>query len=236
MHLCLSRISAIAAIFTGFLCAQPGKAPAVPPADASKTAPAAATAAVKQADARRLMEESLARQKAAIANQAGPPPPGGFFTVGWSGPATIPVPVIADCDPIPESESEPLITAAATRQSLDAALLRAMIQQESAFRACAVSEKGAQGLMQLMPATAEQFHVSDAFDPKQNIEAGAQYIKQLMGRFKGDLKLALAAYNAGPEKVDGPTPAVPDIPESQNYVDAILKALADSKSKTPAKK
>ena len=80
-------------------------------------------------------------------------------------------------------------------------------------------------MMQLMPATAERFHVSDPFNMEQNVLAGARYLKELLGRFHGDLKLALAAYNAGPERVDGDTPAVPDIPETQNYVAQILKSL-----------
>ena len=78
--------------------------------------------------------------------------------------------------------------------------------------------------MQLMPATIEQFKVEDVFDPQQNIEAGATYLKQLLDKYKGDLKLALAAYNAGPATVDK-AGAIPDIKETQDYVEGILKKV-----------
>jgi soluble lytic murein transglycosylase-like protein len=119
-----------------------------------------------------------------------------------------------------------MIATAATAQKLDPALIRAVIRQESGFRPCAVSPKGAMGLMQLMPQTVEQFHLADPFNATENISAGTQYLKQLMQRFKGDLKLTLAAYNAGPGRVDGDPPAVPNIPETQDYVSQILKALS----------
>ena len=128
-----------------------------------------------------------------------------------------------------------MIAAAATAQKLDPALIRTVIQQESAFRPCAVSPKGAMGLMQLMPQTAEQFHLADPFDATENISAGAQYLKLLMEHFKGDLKLSLAAYNAGPGRVDGEQPSVPNIPETQDYVDRILKALAGTSTEGPKK-
>lgn len=123
------------------------------------------------------------------------------------------------------SETDPLISKTATEFKLNPDLIRAVIRQESAFYPCAVSDKGAMGLMQLMPDTAATLKVADPFDPAQNIQSGAQYLKQMLTRFKGDLKLALAAYNAGPEKVDGPKPAVPDIAETKDYVDQIVKSL-----------
>lgn len=126
-----------------------------------------------------------------------------------------------------------MIAAAATAQKLDPALIRAVIRQESAFRPCAVSPKGAMGLMQLMPQTAEQFHLADPFNATENVSAGAQYLKRLMERFKGDLKLALAAYNAGPGRVDGEQPSVPDIRETQDYVNNILKTLAGTPIEGP---
>jgi soluble lytic murein transglycosylase-like protein len=103
-------------------------------------------------------------------------------------------------------------------------LLRAVIERESAYRPCVVSPAGAQGLMQLMPATAGEFGVDNPFDPGQNIDAGAKYLKQLMERYKGDLGLALAAYNAGPTTVDR-SAGSPAIPETQDYVRAILDKL-----------
>ena len=129
-----------------------------------------------------------------------------------------------DCNPIPDLELTPLIDGAAQAHQLDARLLRGVMQQESAFRPCAVSSKGARGLMQLMPATLDQFKVADAFDPKANVEAGASFLKQLLDKYKGDLKLALAAYNAGPSLVDK-AGAIPDIKETRDYVDSIMKKI-----------
>jgi soluble lytic murein transglycosylase-like protein len=103
-------------------------------------------------------------------------------------------------------------------------LLRGVIEQESGFRACAISSKGAMGLMQLTPATVEQFKVDDVFDPRQNIEAGATYIRQLLDKYKDNLKLALAAYNAGPATVDK-AGGIPDIKETQDYVEGVLKKM-----------
>ena len=135
--------------------------------------------------------------------------------------------VTADCDPIPDPYASALLGFAATTQRVEPKLLRAVIVQESGFRPCAVSSKGAMGMMQLMPATAEQFQVADPFDPRQNIEAGAKYLKQLLEKYSGDLALALAAYNAGPSAVDA-AKGIPDIAETRDYVAAILAALPDS--------
>ena len=134
-------------------------------------------------------------------------------------------PAEPECDPIEDAAVNPVIESAAKANELQADLLRAVMRQESQFYPCAVSEKGAQGLMQLMPSIAEQFAVRDVFDPKQNVEAGAKYLKQLFDKYKGNLGLALAAYNAGPAVVDE-AKGIPDIPETRSYVDAILKFLA----------
>jgi membrane-bound lytic murein transglycosylase MltF len=171
-------------------------------------------------DARAKMEESIARQRESIRKQLGST---GFFSAGFFD--TTP---FVDCPPLSTSEVDPLIASAASTHKVDPAVLRAVIRQESGYRPCAVSVKGAAGLMQLMPATAERFAVKDTFDPKQNVEGGARYLKELLDRFKGDLKLALAAYNAGPEKIDG---KVPDFPETQGYVNQILKSLEEDKKK-----
>jgi soluble lytic murein transglycosylase-like protein len=128
------------------------------------------------------------------------------------------------CDPLPEPELTPLIDAAAQAHQVEKKLLRAVIVQESASRPCAVSSKGASGLMQLMPSVIEQFQVADAFDPKQNVDAGAEYLRQLLDKYKGDLSLVLAAFNAGPAAVDQ-AGGIPDIKETRDYVDAILKAI-----------
>ena len=128
------------------------------------------------------------------------------------------------CDPIEADVVTPLIENAAKANELQVNLVHAVIEQESGFRPCAVSAKGAQGLMQLMPETAGELSVKDVFDPKENIAAGAKYLKQLLDKYKGDTKLALAAYNAGPSAVDAAS-GVPDIPETRDYVDAILKKI-----------
>ena len=96
-----------------------------------------------------------------------------------------------DCAPIDSTAVDSLIEAAAKKQSLEIKLLRAVMRQESGFKPCAVSTRGAQGLMQIMPDTAAELHVSDPFDPQQNVEAGAAYLKQMLKKYNNDLKLAL---------------------------------------------
>jgi len=130
-----------------------------------------------------------------------------------------------DCDAVPETSVAPILLEAAQREGLDAKLLTAVIQQESAFRPCAVSDKGAQGLMQLMPETSARLTVKDPFDAKQSIDGGAKYLKELLTRYSGNLALALGAYNAGPEKVDQAGGAIPNIPETTSYVNGILTKL-----------
>src|SRR5262249_2885260 len=100
----------------------------------------------------------------------------------------------------------------------------AVIDEESAARPCAVSYQGAEGLMQLMPATAEQFDVTDPFDPRQNIAAGTKFLKFLLNKYGNDVGLALGAYNAGPSRVDQEG-GIPPIPETINYVGDILRKL-----------
>jgi len=136
----------------------------------------------------------------------------------------------ADCEPLPPAVITPIVDAAAQGHQVQTALLHGVIEQESGGRPCAVSPKGARGLMQLMPATIEQFQVSDAFDPKQNVEAGAQFLKELLDKYKGQLQLALAAYNAGPSAVDQ-AKGIPDIKETRDYVDSIMKKLDAEKPK-----
>ena len=187
-------------------------------------------------EVRRKMEESVARQKAAIQKQLGTGG-GDFFSTPWtSAPLPAPAPIAPEppCPPISEAALEPMVAAAAAVQRLPAELIRAVIRQESAFRPCAVSAKGALGLMQLMPETAGELGVDDPFDAAQNVEGGAQYLRQLMDRFHDDLTLALAAYNAGPTRVSANPPAVPLIPETQNYVEQILKRLVKAPEKPTA--
>ena len=135
-----------------------------------------------------------------------------------------------ECEPLPPAVITPIVDAAAQGHQVQTALLHGVIEQESGGRPCAVSPKGARGLMQLMPATIEQFQVSDAFDPKQNVEAGAQFLKELLDKYKGQLQLVLAAYNAGPSAVDQ-AKGIPDIKETRDYVDSIMRKLDAEKPK-----
>ncbi len=112
----------------------------------------------------------------------------------------------------------------APRQNISAALVREVVRQESGFYPCAVSSKGAVGLMQLMPATQVQFQVKNPFSPKESLEAGSKLLRDLLDRYHGDLSLALSAYNAGSQRVDK-TGTVPEIPETKNYVLGILNRL-----------
>jgi soluble lytic murein transglycosylase-like protein len=143
---------------------------------------------------------------------------------GVRAPEAAAFPAPPACEPIPEPEVAPLVEAAAKAQDLPSKLLRAVIEQESAWRACAVSSKGALGLMQLMPAAIEDLGVRDPFDPGESIGAGARFLKQLLEKYKGDLPLALGAYNAGPAAVDQ-AGGIPEIRETRDYVDAILRKL-----------
>jgi soluble lytic murein transglycosylase-like protein len=121
------------------------------------------------------------------------------------------------------TQYDAIIENAAVSSALEANLLRAVIVVESGFNSRAVSKRGAVGLMQLMPATANRFGVSNLYDPKQNIRAGAQYLKFLMDRFGQNVRLALAAYNAGEEAVDRSGGQIPPFSETMAYVPRVLK-------------
>ena len=95
----------------------------------------------------------------------------------------------------------PIISAAADRHNVDPALVKAIIMAESGYNPFAISKRGAKGLMQLMPATADALGVEDPYDPEHNINGGVKYLKQLINQFQGNRRLAVAAYNAGSKKV-----------------------------------
>jgi len=190
------------------------------------------------------MAPSIARQRAAIQKQASSLVPRALSPSVSLSPGssffTIPFPPVetgaGDCDPLPAEQLDPLIAAAAQKTGVEAQLVRAVIDQESAGRPCALSAQGAEGLMQLMPATAEELEVDDPFDPKQNVEGGARLLKSLLERYQNDPSLALGAYNAGSGRVDQ-AGGVPPIPETVDYVAAILdklRSLTDSKTESSA--
>lgn len=166
-----------------------------------------------QADrVRAAMQGSLDQQRASVRQQAETFPKKAHF-------------VMPACDGIAEPELSKMIDEASDKQGVDKNLVREVARQESGFYPCAVSPTGAAGLMQLMPATQAQFQVENPFDPKQSLEAGSKLLKTLLDKYKGDLSLALSAYNAGPTTVDKAvekTGDAPDIPETKAYVLNIL--------------
>jgi soluble lytic murein transglycosylase-like protein len=174
------------------------------------------------------MAKALTEQRASVLKQVtsvmGKPavPAASFFTVPWvesALPFNLP-----PCDPLPSTQLDQLIESSSKEQGVKPDLIRAVINEESGGRPCAVSSKGAQGLMQLMPATANELGVKDPFDPRQNVNAGTQLLKQLLTKYSGDISLALSAYNAGQERVDRDG-KVPEITETKNYVTDIMTKL-----------
>ncbi len=130
---------------------------------------------------------------------------------------------------VPPEQIDKLVGSNAAQFGVDPALVKAIIANESGFNANATSNVGAQGLMQLMPGTANGLGVTNAYDPAQNVWGGTKYIKGLLDRFNGDPRLAIAAYNAGPgavEKYNG----VPPYAETQNYVQNVLASYQKYRS------
>lgn len=124
-----------------------------------------------------------------------------------------------------------LIQEAAKRHRIDAALVKAVIKTESAFDRRAVSPAGAMGLMQLMPTTAQLHGVRDVFAPRENVEAGCRHLRMLLDRYRGNERLALAAYNAGEGRVDERM-SVPPIAETRDYVERVLRYRAAYRTRT----
>ncbi len=158
-----------------------------------------------QTPARPVTSSYIEQQRASVLKQVTsvtgkPATPGAFFTVPWvDGMASRPLP--PPCDPMVTAELEQLIEQNSKQQGVKSDLIRAVINQESGNRPCAVSSKGAQGLMQLMPGTADELGVADPFNAKQNVEAGTKLLKQLLAKYNGNVSLTLAAYNAGSGRV-----------------------------------
>lgn len=123
-------------------------------------------------------------------------------------------------------ELDSIIEETARRHDVDPNLVRSLIKVESNFNAQAVSPKGAMGLMQLMPGTARTLNVSNPFDPQQNVDAGVRHLKHLLQDFNGDVKLSLAAYNAGAGAV-ARSKGVPPYAETRNYVKRITALYGD---------
>jgi hypothetical protein len=153
-----------------------------------------------------------------------------FVVFNFSGfnPAMAPVVSAASVETIPadmpssgDCDLDWIIFRAGEKAGVDPRFIHAVIQQESQYNAKAVSPVGAQGLMQMMPATAERFGLKDPFDAAANVEAGTKYLKWLLDRFDGDVSLALAGYNAGEGSVDK-FQGVPPYSETQNYVKKIV--------------
>jgi soluble lytic murein transglycosylase-like protein len=119
--------------------------------------------------------------------------------------------------------AEKLVREASERHNVDPALVRAVIETESNWNSSAISRKGAVGLMQLMPTTAQRFGATEFYSPQQNVDAGVKYLKTLLERYNGNLDLALAAYNAGEGAVDR-AHGIPAFRETRNYVQRVQSA------------
>jgi soluble lytic murein transglycosylase-like protein len=137
--------------------------------------------------------------------------------------------------PVVKAPYRELVEAAAARYRVDADLITSVIAVESNFDPKALSPKNARGLMQLLPETAERLGVQNIYDPKENIDAGTRYLRELLQRYNNDLALALAAYNAGPERVQQ-YGRVPPFAETLSYVRRVKRTYEKSKSKPSAKK
>jgi soluble lytic murein transglycosylase-like protein len=146
--------------------------------------------------------------------------------VGWATRSFRPQPGTASP---PVEEIDRLVKRTATRLQVDPQLVHAIIKVESEYNPNAVSNKGAMGLMQLVPATARRFGVENPFDPRENIEGGVSYLKYLLDHFAGDLKLSLAAYNAGEHSVElyG---GIPAFQETRQYVRKVTRLYQDGEA------
>jgi soluble lytic murein transglycosylase-like protein len=181
--------------------------PPAPPRTAIKARKSSSAAAQK------LPGNPPSSEASSQASSALPAPSPGSGT----GPGTKsnPVPVV-----MAPAALDAVVQQSAEKNHVDPALVRAVISTESNWNSSAVSPKGALGLMQLIPGTAERLGVGNAFDPVQNVDAGTRYLGTLLQRYNGDLSKALAAYNAGPGAVDR-FGGIPNYPETRNYVEKV---------------
>ncbi len=132
-------------------------------------------------------------------------------------------------------ELEPLIQEASRTHNLPPSLVKAVIRVESNFNPSATSPKGAQGLMQLMPGTADDLRVADPYDPRENVSGGVRYLRMLLEKFNYRLPLALAAYNAGPQRVSQ-RQEIPAIPETQGFVHDVCTEFLKYNNDQPSPK
>jgi soluble lytic murein transglycosylase-like protein len=175
--------------------------------------------------ARAAQEASINKQQASVRKQeaAAAAHNPSFFVASVSDPDAVYEQEQA-CERPSTLKIKELVDEGAKQSGLDTDLVRAVVRKESAYNPCAISTKGAQGLMQLMPSVQTQFGVTDPFDAKQNITAGTRLLKQLLNTYGGDLPKALGAYNAGSASVDQ-FGGVPPFPETMQYVSGILSDL-----------
>jgi soluble lytic murein transglycosylase-like protein len=160
---------------------------------------------------------SIAKQRASVRRQ-----------IAVIKPAVQTVIARPSCPPIAAPELSRLIGSAARENAIAPDIVLEVARQESAFQPCAVSSSGAQGVMQLMPATQAMLGVANPFDAEESIMAGARLLKDLLVRYNGDLSLALSAYNAGPRRVDE-AQGIPNIAETRDYVARIVTRLTASR-------
>ncbi len=133
-----------------------------------------------------------------------------------------------------DSKYDQIIQIKSLKYDIEPSIIKALISAESDWDVNAVSRKGAMGLMQLMPSTADDMQIKNPFDPEQNIEAGTKYLRLLLNRFSGDLELAVAAYNAGPSTVEK-SGGIPSFPETRKFVKNVISNHNNESDSRPSR-